>query len=536
MRGTDFRKDWKLWLQDHWAEILAGSVAMYAMWVAIRYANQPLLEAHGFRQTQTALTSYWIMHEGWQLAYQTPVAGYPWSIPFEFPIYQLVVALIAWVGAFPLDPTGRLVSFVFLMACAWPAMQIARRLDFPSNVAWIFCALLWSSPIYLFWGRTFMIETAAMFFTLAAIPYALDLRASRPRWRSVFLCALFAMLGMLQKVTTAGPVIMVLALLLLTAHLKTDGFSSRNWRAIACVTMAFAIPVIATLLWTRYTDFIKQQNFLGAALTSAALSEWTFGTIQQRWDLKILRLIIWNRALVHNAGGIVGAFLVSGALFFGERRAAKIILANLILFVAPILIFINLHYIHDYYQASCVVFLIGALALATALWVPKATGKGVSAPIVAVVLVICNLYYYSVEYKKKVEWEMKTSTTPTLNIGSVLRRFTPKDSGIVIFGADWSSEIAYYSERKSFTVPPWFKGYDDVWNEPTKFLGDKKLGAVVGCVSTNKPTLKQILERPDVRARPSLFKIDECYLWLPNVASITLPDNNRLLLPMDSTK
>ena len=153
-----------------WAPaILALVVAAIAAWFAVFYAGQPLLEMHGFRQTQTALTSYWMIEDGWRLAYETPVAGYPWSIPMEFPIYQSIVALTTWLGSFNLDSTGRLVSFCFLLACAWPAFMIVRRLNLPSQVAWVFCALLWSSPIYLFWGRTFMIETAALFFTFSAI-------------------------------------------------------------------------------------------------------------------------------------------------------------------------------------------------------------------------------------------------------------------------------------------------------------------------------------------------------------------------------
>jgi hypothetical protein len=67
---------------------LAVFTAAFALAIAISHREQPILEFHGFRQTQTAITSYWMMQEGWQLDYQTPVAGYPWAIPFEFPLIQ----------------------------------------------------------------------------------------------------------------------------------------------------------------------------------------------------------------------------------------------------------------------------------------------------------------------------------------------------------------------------------------------------------------------------------------------------------------
>jgi hypothetical protein len=41
------------------------------------------------------------------LAYETPVWGYPWSIPMEFPIYQWIVALFGLIGI-PIETAGRL--------------------------------------------------------------------------------------------------------------------------------------------------------------------------------------------------------------------------------------------------------------------------------------------------------------------------------------------------------------------------------------------------------------------------------------------
>ena len=108
-------------LKRHWGSILAIIAAIVATYVAVFYVKQPLLELEPFRQNWTALTTYWMIQEGWRLDYQTPILGYPWAIPLEFPIYESIVALVAWMGGFPLDPVGRIVSFCFLLACAWPA-------------------------------------------------------------------------------------------------------------------------------------------------------------------------------------------------------------------------------------------------------------------------------------------------------------------------------------------------------------------------------------------------------------------------------
>lgn len=520
-------------LSGHWLIVIAISTAIIASWIAFRYAKQPLLEAHGFRQTQTALTSYWMIHEGWQLDYQTPVAGYPWSIPFEFPLFQSLVALISQIGGFHLDPVGRLVSFGFLIACAWPAFKITRQLGIPSDAAWVFCALLWSSPIYLFWGRTFMIETAATFFTLMGIHFGIDLFDSRPRWRSALFFAFWITLGLLQKITTAAPIIIIVCLIMLFKYLKTFGLKFPSWRYILIILAAFVIPVFIAGLWAYYTDAIKQQNPLGISLTSTTprITKWTFGTFEQRMDFNVLKTIFWDRVFRSNAGGILGVIVLLGVFLFGEKHIKTTVFVCLTFFIAPIAFFTNLHFIHDYYQASSTLYLIGALAISVVHLFPRITTRSLIVPFITLIFVVCNLFYFSKGYAQNLRLSLSDSTI--LKIGNVIRRYTPTESGIVVFGADWSSEIAYYSERKSFTVPEFFDNYDDVWNNPSPYLGDKMLSAVVYCIRANsRYGLTEILESPVVKYQPQIFKIDNCYLWLPEADSITLPGSAQKILPL----
>ena len=170
---------------------------------------------------------------------ETPVLGYPWQIPLEFPIFQTIVAFVVWLGDLPLDPTGRIISLVFLLACAWPAFQIALRLRLPPEAPWLFCALLWSAPIYIFNGRSFLIETAAIFFVFAAIPYAIDLREARPSVYSGIVFALLASLGMLQKVSTAFPILCGLILIFLILHIREHGLHIPDTRRIHYIRLSF---------------------------------------------------------------------------------------------------------------------------------------------------------------------------------------------------------------------------------------------------------------------------------------------------------
>jgi len=89
----------------------------------------PILDLYFFRQTQTALSAYWLWRGGPWLSYETPALGFPWSIPFEFPFYQGLVALLRAIGI-PIDISGHLVSFSFYLASIWPIWLLFSTLRF----------------------------------------------------------------------------------------------------------------------------------------------------------------------------------------------------------------------------------------------------------------------------------------------------------------------------------------------------------------------------------------------------------------------
>jgi hypothetical protein len=501
-----------------WLKLVTVLVALGATRVAVRHAGQPLLEAHAFRQTQTAITAFWMMRDGWHLAYETPVAGYPWSLPFEFPLYQALVAGIAKLGGFPLDPVGRLVSFGFLLACAWPASAIARRLVLPRQAVWVFCALLWSSPIYLFWGRTFMIETAALFFSVATIRYGLDLLDPHPRWSTILLCALFGTAANLQKVTTGLPVVLVLGCLWLVHWLRHGAVRLPTIREIATALCAFGAPILIAIVWTRYTDVVKAANPLGPQLTSAALRRWNFGTLHQRLDPSTYVTVVWKRMLALNAGGLLGVALIAGAaLVPAPVRVRAVTAVALALFLLPILMFTNLHVVHDYYQSSCALFLIAALALAVGVWAPSLVRHAAVVPGLTLLLVISNVHAFAEGYGPVARRALTVPQNRALTVAEIVRRYTPVGTGFVAFGREWSSELGYYAQRKSFTVPGYFTEYARAWQEPAGFLGDTPLGALVVCPSQSGPTLADAARRLESEPQWILVEALDCAVLIKSV-------------------
>ena len=56
---------------------------LFAATITFIYIQQPLVDSYAFRQTQTALTSYWMIKEGWDFAYQNPEKSIYSHISFD---------------------------------------------------------------------------------------------------------------------------------------------------------------------------------------------------------------------------------------------------------------------------------------------------------------------------------------------------------------------------------------------------------------------------------------------------------------------
>jgi hypothetical protein len=91
--------------------------------------SNPILEQHGFRQSQTALSAFYLIKNGFSLDYITPVIGEGWSIPFEFPIYQYLVALIYKGINIELTIIGRALSILFTLLCCIPVYKSLEVFD-----------------------------------------------------------------------------------------------------------------------------------------------------------------------------------------------------------------------------------------------------------------------------------------------------------------------------------------------------------------------------------------------------------------------
>ena len=443
--------------------------------------TQPILDAHGFRQTQTAISAYWMLRGGPLLAYQTPVLGSPWSIPFEFPFYQWLVAALSAVSGLTIDHSGRVVSALFFLGSAYLVYLTAMAVRRDKSLAWLCAGCFLASPLLIFWSRAVMIESTAVFFSIAFMwAIAEHVRTEKLSW--VAVAGASAVLATLVKVTTffGFAVVVCSALMWVWLRDREPGYFRRGMRAAAVSAAPVVVALGCLKLWLHMADELKAQTAWGSSLTSESLALWNYGSLAQRVNVDFWRGIVFGRALIDGFGSrLLFAVAATVVLVNSRTRGAGIIL--LVGYLAPFLVFTNLHFVHDYYQCANIVFATSVMALG--VWSLKTgiAGRLRALPAFAA-LVVCILSWGKIGHGYAPIIRQDFAAMKVTALANELRQATGPDSGVLLVGLGWSSEVPYYAERRTLMLPAWtpLAAYAKV-ADPERAFGSVKVGAVVVC-------------------------------------------------------
>lgn len=233
--------------------LLPSAYVLYARW------GMPLASPHAFRETETAMPVYWMLHGGGIIRYWTPVVGPPWNnAAYEFPTFQIITAGLVYVLHASVDNGGRLCSWLFLLGGLLPLRRLARRYDIDPDISG---ALYLASPLGQYWGTCFLIETCSVTLCLMFLMFV-----EEERWKSSLLVGVLAAI---TKIPTFVPFLMVASL-----------------RPSKRLVLVAAIAITCAFTWNSYTDHLKAANPLSAALESSQPAQklHNFGTLHQRLD------------------------------------------------------------------------------------------------------------------------------------------------------------------------------------------------------------------------------------------------------------
>jgi len=413
----------------------------YNLWaVSIGWWNS-ILGWHAMRQCQTALSVYWLLHGGSWVAYETPVLGAPWSLPLEFPLYQWTVAVAVKLFSTPLDQTGRMISLLYFYLTFAPAYYLLRQLRVRRCYTLVFFAMLLVSPQYVFWSRTFMIESAALFLAMCYLAGVARYLESRGRLAAVF-AAVSGMLAGAVKVTTFVPFCIASAPLVL-ARARRFRFQPSDIARVA--VPFFVIPASGTLAWTYYAEAQRAANPLAGFLTSLGLTSWFFGTVAQRINGELWHALVNDTIpdAIGNCWVWVGGMI---ALCIAPQRWRHACVC-LALFASSELIFSNLWINHNYYAYANSLFLVAALGFAVVSLLERPDRRRYLglALFVSATIVAANAHY------RRCFLAQEQNVTSALALD--LKAMTQPDDVLLVYGLDWDSKLPYYANRRALMDP-----------------------------------------------------------------------------------
>lgn len=434
----------------------------FNLWgVSVGWKN-PNLPGCEFRQAQTALSALFIQRDhDFSLAYPTPVLGKPWSIPMEFPLYQWTTVVLSNATSLSLTSAGRAVSAACFYLSLPAFFLLGRRFGLKREQGLLALGFILTCPLYIFYARSFMIETMALMFGawyLVALIFALERRHAG--WLTAATLAGTAV-G-LVKITTFILFLLPafgcsLAWLWQNRPARFEGKWRPLLRTLGWLAAAHLIPFVAARWWVHYADAVKMLNPSGEALTSFNLAAWNFG-IGQRFSADVWAAhwrIFFHDLLSPVAGGLC---LFAGIFVRGRWLVAGV--AAVALFLVVQLIFPVLYAWHDYYYVANAFALMAAVAfIVVGLFdsprVPVPWGAAVA---VAVVAYACQiLLWYRFDYPQQ-----RFQGIGGNSLNTMMKTIADPEEAIVVVGEDWNSMMPYYSQRRSLMLR------DDIIRSPEK--------------------------------------------------------------------
>jgi hypothetical protein len=433
------------------AVVLFGVLLGFSVWGFSVGWRSGALFGNEFRQTQTAMTALFMQREhNFSLAYPTPVLGKPWSIPFEFPLYQWAVVRLSDATGLPLVQAARVVS----VSCFYLALPAAWLLLGRLRLGWrgrlIVLGLLLTCPVHIYYGRAFLIETMALMFSLWFL-HAFVTAVEQRSWWWLAVANVAGLGAGLVKVTTFMLYLMPAGIWAATwfwrARPRRDG-TEKRWTALGrtagWIAAGTIVPFAATWAWIHYSDAVKTLNPAGRFLTSEKLRGFNFGTTETRFSAEI-----WSGHWNFITGSLTSLTILAVLAVVALVRSGRWSRWSgwcVGLFAAVQVLFPVLYGFHDYY------YMANATLLMTAMGLVLCDLLESPLPRWSVWAIVLGVYGAQIGTYFHTYYPGQRMMLGGTDLTTALREITRPDDVLVIAGEDWSSIMPYYAQRRAMMV------------------------------------------------------------------------------------
>ncbi len=495
-----------------WAWLVVLVCGVVILWFTFKDIQDPLLDRHSHRQTQTAISVHCMLSEGAWFPYFTPVLGSPWSIPMEFPLYQWIVAGMVKVTGLPLELAGRLVSLAFWWLMLFELFRALRHFVPGKLQRAALLVVVAASPASIYWSRSFMIETCALYLAVAFGGRVLS--AVREGKRSAWAWAvLFGTLAALQKITTLFVMEVLIGMILLGGLVQQWQVAEQRRLAARHLGLFLLLggwTLAVGLGWANWADKVKERNVMAReSITTKALKEWNYGTMQQRlsgetWQHLASNITLGFSGRTPGLGYKVPLLLWLVVVLLARKRLWQQGILLLAFMAGPI-VFLNLYHIHEYYFVANGYLLLLALGLAgVAAWEDRRGWMQRCAPVFLGIVIMGQLYGYS-RYHMLLIAEVPDRRQIETDFRQLLDARLGKAETLLVYGRDWDPAVAFYAQRKAIIDKfNWSPGDERMRVLLGGLRPEERIGAMIvaGAQRTNMVFLQERIGAFDLEEKP----------------------------------
>ena len=425
--------------------LLAHGILVTRNWTA------GFMPGHEFRQAQTAITADYIdRQDNFSLLYETPILGKPWvSILLEVPVYEWSVVWLSRVAELPHHQAARSIS----LACFYLTLPALYLLLGRLGLAWprrlLVLALVMVCPVYIFYSRAFLMESMEL-MCCAWFLFGYVRMMDRRRWYWFLLATVAGTGAALIKSATLAVWLCPAAaysIWLLAQTARTRAGWGAFFQVVFWGLAGVVVPLGALRLWIGLTDPIKAAHASAWIFTAKNLSEgnWGLTDILARFSAGTWGTLLdrWSEAIM--PPWLIGAGLIAGLVFFPRERGRVLGLGG-VFFLAQLLFPFAYAY-QEYYFYACAVFVLGAFGFILHALLDSRLPRWCCWLVIAVPFAAqLNTYwrnYHDVQILR---------SNGGFPFTEALRDLVPRESVIIVAGADWAAMIPLYSGHKALMI------------------------------------------------------------------------------------